>query len=321
MAERLPCRGDGGVLEAEPAVEIETLGARAQQRIADLRADGIGAGDEAQRGQRRARLAIGAGGVEPQGHALGADGMGIAQLALDLLRGIRRRGEAAVELVGGIEERIRGKLAACDPRPGEFRAAIVDADAAVQRGLGQRHDEIGGARLVRRRPQQARCGDPGNVVGEQQRPLHGADLHRAVGENRLKIGLDQAVRGRIPALDGDCLHEALDDRDGEDAVSDALGRDEGAGQRVAGRVILALDRVGDRQDVGELDLVVEQRCEERPQRLRRKDRGAGDGDVAQGKDDESAARGMASRRGACMVKSKSLSEGGGGGCSPRSRPG
>ncbi len=141
------------------------------------------------------------------------------------------------------------------------------------------HHEVGGAGLIRRRPQQARGGDARQVVAEEERPLHRRQLQRLRAQHRIGIGGDEVAHAGIAALDREAVHIAFHHIDGEDAVADPLGRHVGAGDDVAARAVLRLDLVGDVEDVAEAHLLADERLVERPQLLGREHGGAGDPDI------------------------------------------
>ncbi len=203
----------------------------------------------------------------------------VARGALDALLRLRRALHVEAELIAVVQRRVPFDVAADRPLTGEFGAPVVEVETAGERLLGDVDGEVRGTGLIRRRPQQARGGDPRQIVAEEKPALHRLKLQGLRAQHRAQIGGDEVADAGVAAVHGEAAHVSLHHVDGEDAVAHALGRHVGAGDDVAARAVLRLDLVGDVEDVGEAHFVADERLVERAQLLGREHGGTGDLDI------------------------------------------
>src|SRR5207248_10718880 len=81
---------DAGLLERQPAVEDDAVGARSEQREGNARTNGVAARRQLQHVEGRARLAVGGGAAEADAEAVIANRPDVAELQ-ELAPGIERR--------------------------------------------------------------------------------------------------------------------------------------------------------------------------------------------------------------------------------------
>ena len=233
--------------DLDAAAQGQVLGAAADQRVADTKADGQRMAAERIGLQRPTGMAVGVAGIGGDLGPLLADGFLVGDLAVFQLAHIERRRRqlqagALVEAEDGIE------IGAGRQLPGAhiLGAPIVEAGEGVEALMRHLEHQIGGAGSGVRRLQGAAGAGAGKVAGQQQVAFQHVQLQRPGSADLVAILLQQAARPLDVTLDDDLVHIAFDHLDAGEAVAvDLLRRHHRLAQHVAGGGVFGGDGLGD----------------------------------------------------------------------------